>query len=170
MSAEQTKDFPEQQATEQPTLEDAPFSALENSMMYFRETDKPREWKQEAMNSRVTSQMALRGAVYLFVVLAILTTSARLSRAQVPSGGTVQNNPPAEKAQGDRPDAQIQKDKTGAKQEVSVQDTGATFKVRVNMVQVRVVVRDSKGKPVESLDARRFSCVRPGKAAANHGV
>src|SRR5579863_1156805 len=35
------------------------------------------------------------------------------------------------------------------KQELSMQDTGATFKVRVNLVQVRVVVRDSNDKTVE---------------------
>jgi VWFA-related protein len=40
--------------------------------------------------------------------------------------------------------------------EVSVQDTGTTFKVRVNLVQVHVVVRDDKGKPVGGLRKEDF--------------
>ena len=41
-------------------------------------------------------------------------------------------------------------------QEVSSQDTPATFKVRVNNVLVRVVVRDSRGKVVPSLKKEDF--------------
>jgi len=41
-------------------------------------------------------------------------------------------------------------------QEVSTQDSPATFKVRVNNVLVRVVVRDSKGKVVPSLKKEDF--------------
>ena len=41
-------------------------------------------------------------------------------------------------------------------QEVSSQDTQATFKVRVNNVLVRVVVRDSRGKVVPSLKKEDF--------------
>ena len=41
-------------------------------------------------------------------------------------------------------------------QEVSSRDTPATFKLRVNMVLVRVVVRDAKGKVVPSLKKEDF--------------
>src|SRR5215471_14570422 len=41
-------------------------------------------------------------------------------------------------------------------QEVSSQDTSATFKVRVNNVLVRVVVRDSQGKVVGNLKKEDF--------------
>ena len=40
--------------------------------------------------------------------------------------------------------------------EVSSQDTPATFKVRVNNVLVRVVVRDSHGKVVQNLKKEDF--------------
>jgi VWFA-related protein len=40
--------------------------------------------------------------------------------------------------------------------EVSTRDTATTFKVRVNLVQVRVVVRDAKGKLVENLKREDF--------------
>src|SRR5262249_45694271 len=41
-------------------------------------------------------------------------------------------------------------------QELSSHDTPATFKVRVNLVLVRVVVRDSEGKPVGNLKKEDF--------------
>jgi VWFA-related protein len=44
----------------------------------------------------------------------------------------------------------------GANSEVSTQDTGTTFKVRVNLVMVRVVVRDSKGNIVSNLNKEDF--------------
>jgi len=40
----------------------------------------------------------------------------------------------------------------GPNEEVSSHDTPATFKVRVNLVLVRVVVRDSQGKVVSHLN------------------
>jgi VWFA-related protein len=49
------------------------------------------------------------------------------------------------------------------KQEVSMQDTGPTFKVRVNLVQVRVVVRDSQDKTVENLKREDFLLYDQGK-------
>jgi VWFA-related protein len=53
--------------------------------------------------------------------------------------------------------------KTENKQELSMQDTGATFKVRVNLVQVRVVVRDSSDKTVENLKREDFLVYDQGK-------
>jgi len=44
-----------------------------------------------------------------------------------------------------------------------MQDTGPTFKVRVNLVQVRVVVRDSRDKPVENLRREDFLLYDQGK-------
>src|SRR5216684_3189043 len=44
----------------------------------------------------------------------------------------------------------------GQNEEVSSHDTPATFKVRVNLVLVRVVVRDSKGKVVSNLKKEDF--------------
>jgi VWFA-related protein len=67
-----------------------------------------------------------------------------------------------------KPDAAVQAapDKTGTdtapapeqrpKDEVSTHDTPATFKVRVNLVQVRVVVRDDKGNLIPNLHREDF--------------
>jgi hypothetical protein len=112
-------------------------SALGMGTMYFTETDGSRERKHEVMNSRVTLQKILRHALPLLILFAILLTSARVSRAQAPSGAVGQDNPPGEKARGNPSETQIHNDKNEAKQEVSMQDTGTTFKLRVNLVQVR---------------------------------
>jgi hypothetical protein len=39
---------------------------------------------------------------------------------------------------------------------VSTEDTVSTFKLRVNLVQVHVIVRDSAGKAVENLYKEDF--------------
>ena len=47
-----------------------------------------------------------------------------------------------------------------------MQDTGTTFKLRVNLVQVHVIVRDSAGKPVENLRKEDFLVYDTGKLQA----
>src|SRR5271157_4120606 len=114
------------------------------------------------MNFKVTQRRAL----HLLMLLALLATSAAVSRAQDPSGAAGQGNPPAEKAQ-DHPTAtQTPKDTGAAKQEVSMQDTGTTFKLRVNLVQVHVIVRDSADRPVENLHNVDFQLFDNGKLQA----
>ena len=63
-------------------------------------------------------------------------------------------NPPA--ASPDSPTKSPQETPARDGQEVSTQDTPATFKVRVNNVLVRVVVRDSHGKVVPNLKKEDF--------------
>jgi len=63
-------------------------------------------------------------------------------------------NPPA--ASPDSPTKSPQETPAREGQEVSTQDTPATFKVRVNNVLVRVVVRDSHGKVVPNLKKEDF--------------
>ncbi len=53
--------------------------------------------------------------------------------------------------------------KTDAKSEVAIQDSGTTFRLRVNLVQVHVVVRDAKGNPVENLRKEDFLLYDQGK-------
>jgi VWFA-related protein len=100
------------------------------------------------------------------MLLAILAASAAVSYAQDSSGTTDQGNPPAQKTQGNPTETQTPKDNGAAKQEVSMQDTGATFKLRVNLVQVHVIVRDSAGKPVENLRKEDFLVYDSGKLQA----
>jgi len=118
------------------------------------------------MNSKVRQRKAYGHALHLLMLLAILATSARVSRAQDPSSAAGQGNPSAEKAQATPTEAQTPKDNPEAKQEVSMQDTGTTFKLRVNLVQVHVIVRDSADKPVENLRKEDFQLYDNGKLQA----
>ena len=55
------------------------------------------------------------------------------------------------------------KPKPDAGSEISQMDSAATFKVRVNLVQVRVIVRDSSGKPIDNLTRQDFLLYDQGK-------
>lgn len=58
---------------------------------------------------------------------------------------------------------QITANETKPEPELSSRDTGTTFKVRVNLVQVRVVVRDAKGELVPGLTKQDFEVYDQGK-------
>jgi VWFA-related protein len=64
--------------------------------------------------------------------------------------------PPSPTPSTDATTTQPQKSETEPKPQVSTEDTVGTFKLRVNLVQVHVVVRDSAGKPVENLRKEDF--------------
>ena len=59
--------------------------------------------------------------------------------------------------------SQTQKPEVEPKAEVSVQETTSTFKLRVNLVQVHVVVRGDKGKTVDGLRKEDFQLYDNGK-------
>src|SRR5579859_4409160 len=61
-----------------------------------------------------------------------------------------------EKAPPASPQESAPKSKPDAGSEISQMDSAATFKVRVNLVQVRVIVRDSSGKPIDNLTRQDF--------------
>jgi VWFA-related protein len=90
-------------------------------------------------------------------VLVLLTISAFLGRylsAQAPSAPQPAATPIAAAP---APAAAAQDSATQAKSaEVVTRDSATTFKVRVNLVQVRVVVRDENGKVVENLKKEDF--------------
>lgn len=88
---------------------------------------------------------------WLVVLVIVIAWAVKLC-AQEPTSSA----PPAASA---KPD-------TEPKPEVSTRDTNTTFKLRVNLVQVRVVVRDSKGKPIEGLKAEDFQVFDQGKLQA----
>lgn len=94
---------------------------------------------------------------------------ASISSAQADHGGTgaQSNNPPEASSKAkDTPDTAAAKQTTDAKEEMSSKDTGTTFKLRVNLVQVRVVVRDSKGNLVGGLKREDFQVFDQGKLQA----
>ncbi len=55
------------------------------------------------------------------------------------------------------------KPQSDTKSEISTQDTGTTFKLRVNLVQVHVTVRDGKGNPIPNLKREDFQIFDQGK-------
>ena len=95
-------------------------------------------------------------AVILFVGAACARAQEAGSGATTPQGDqkTNQANPPEQTEKTSRPDT---------KTEVATKDTNTTFKLRVNLVQVRVVVRDENGKPVEHLSREDFQIYDQGK-------
>jgi VWFA-related protein len=58
---------------------------------------------------------------------------------------------------------QTQKSSTESNSEAAGQDVGPTLKVRVNLVQVKVVVRDEKGQAVKDLQRGDFQVYEDGK-------
>jgi VWFA-related protein len=69
----------------------------------------------------------------------------------------------AGKTAADNPNTQSTKTTAETKTEVSSKDTGTTFKLRVNVVQVKVVVRDAKGNLVKGLKREDFLLYDQGK-------
>src|SRR2546427_9983289 len=91
------------------------------------------------------------------IILVVFACSLSLSAAQLPA----QSPPPPSPPQ----DVPAKTDSTAKSpaapaptqgEEVSTHDTPTTFKVRVNLVLVRVVVRDSRGKIVPNLKKEDF--------------
>ncbi len=68
-----------------------------------------------------------------------------------------------EKALPASPQEAAPKPKTDPGSEISQMDSAATFKVRVNLVQVRVIVRDPSGKPIDNLTRHDFLLYDQGK-------
>jgi len=68
-----------------------------------------------------------------------------------------------EKAPPASPQESAAKPKTDAGSEISQMDSAATFKVRVNLVQVRVIVRGPSGKPIDNLTRQDFLLYDQGK-------
>ncbi|GAC1671555.1 MAG: hypothetical protein PVS2B2_03060 [Candidatus Acidiferrum sp.] len=89
------------------------------------------------------------------MILQLFLLSARPLAAQEPAAATSPSN--NEKTQAAAPvPAKTQAGPGNAASELSTRDVSPTFKVRVNLIQVRVVVRDAKGKPVENLQKEDF--------------
>jgi hypothetical protein len=87
----------------------------------------------------------------------VLFLAGAVARGQSP-----QEPAPAKPAT-DTPTSQPTKAEAEAKTEVSVQDTGNTLKLRVNLVQAHVIARGNAGKPVEGLRKEDFQLYDNGK-------
>lgn len=98
--------------------------------------------------------------VFAFVFVCGVSFAYLLSasaRAQTQSSSPQAPSPPASQSE-KKPDSKAPND------EIVTHDTGTTFKVRVNVVLVRVVVRDAKGKVVENLKKEDFQLADNRKA------
>jgi len=118
------------------------------------------------MDGIVTQRNVPRLALPFLPLFLVLVLSTAVTRAQDSPAAAAQGNPPAEKTQGQPAETQTAKDEGAAKQEISMQDTGTTFKLRVNLVQVHVIVRDSANKPVPNLHQEDFQLFDNGKLQA----
>ena len=87
-------------------------------------------------------------------------------RAQETGTGAGSSAPTASSSQNSQgtaaPEAPA-KPPSDTKSEMSTQDTGTTFKLRVNLVQVHVTVRDGKGNPIPNLKREDFQLFDQGK-------
>jgi VWFA-related protein len=96
------------------------------------------------------------------VVFVVLFPWSMGTCAQEPASGTASPAKPATEASA----ASSATPENQPKAELSSKDTAATFKVHVNLVQVKVVVRDSNGKLVEGLKREDFLLYDQGKLQA----
>src|SRR3984893_4975250 len=91
--------------------------------------------------------------IVLLVFACCLSISANRLSAQTPAPATPSQDAPAKTdSTANPPPAPA----AGSNEEVSSRDTPTTFKVRVNLVLVRVVVRDQQGKIVSNLKKEDF--------------
>ena len=82
--------------------------------------------------------------------------AAQPSSATSSSASTPQSSPPS-------PPATPQTTNANAPEMSSQEDTSTTFKVKVNLVEVRVVVRDAQGNAVGNLQKEDFQLTDNGK-------
>jgi VWFA-related protein len=97
-----------------------------------------------------------RWAALLGAVL-FLSASPRLGAQDAPAA------PSSQGTQGTTASGASAKPQSDTKSEISTQDTGTTFKLRVNLVQVHVTVRDGKGNPIPNLKREDFQIFDQGK-------
>ena len=104
------------------------------------------------------------GRVAVLVVLAALAAAVRSQDNAPPANPQKSSDTPAPQAA--KVSADKKPDNSDNKAELSSRDTGTTFKLRVNLVQVRVVVRDKQGQLVEGLKKEDFLLYDNGKLQA----
>jgi VWFA-related protein len=100
------------------------------------------------------------------VTVALLAGSRPLLGQESPANGTGAPKPPANSAESSPQKVsglQTSTAKNDPNAEVTIQDSGTTFKLRVNLVQVHVVVRDAQGNPVGNLQQDDFQLYDQGK-------
>jgi VWFA-related protein len=112
------------------------------------------------MNLLLRYRNPLRPAILTCLCFLVLTTAPAVS-SQDP--GAPGNPSAAEKTQSPASPDPAAKAKSDSASEISQTESAATFKVRVNLVQVRVIVREPSGKAVGNLTREDFLLYDQGK-------
>jgi VWFA-related protein len=113
---------------------------------------------REGMSSRLLPRNPLCRSVLWLACSILLPVLIPPARGQDSAPASAQEKPPPT-----NPSEAAPKPKADAGSEISQMDSAATFKVRVNLVQVRVIVRDSSGKPINNLTRQDFLLYDQGK-------
>jgi hypothetical protein len=100
--------------------------------------------------------------VRMSVIGAVLAGLLPLN-GQQPAGGATQDPSATSEAKQNATSSSAPSTKNDPNAEVTVQDSGTTFGLRVNLVQVHVVVRDAKNNPVANLKQEDFQLFDQGK-------
>ena len=111
---------------------------------------------REGMSPRLLYRNPLCRRVFWLALTIFLSAVIPSAHGQDPGPAAAPEKPPPANPQDAKP-------KADNASEISQVDSAATFKVRVNLVQVRVIVRDSSGKPIENLKREDFLLYDQGK-------
>jgi len=113
---------------------------------------------REGMSLRLLYRKPLFRRLFWFALSFFLPFLMETARGQDSTPAATPEKPAPPVSQESAPKA-----KSDAGSEISQMDSTATFKIRVNLVQVRVIVRDSSGKPVDNLTREDFLLYDQGK-------
>lgn len=118
---------------------------------------------REGMNPRLLFRTLLRRRLSCVSLLIFLSVLPRPLRAQDAPSVPATSPPATGKAPPGTPQEAPPKPKADTGSEISQMDSAPTFKVRVNLVQVHVIVRDSSDKVVGNLTRQDFLLYDQGK-------
>lgn len=113
---------------------------------------------REGMSSRLLCRNPLCRRVFWLAWSILLPLLIQSARGQDSAPATTPQQPPTANSQDS-----ASRPKVDSGSEISQVDSAATFKVRVNLVQVRVIVRDSSGKAIDNLTRQDFLLYDQGK-------
>jgi VWFA-related protein len=113
---------------------------------------------REGMSPRLLYRNPFCRCIFWFALSIFLPLFLQPANGQDSSPASAPEKPAVASPQESAP-----KPKADAGSEISQMDSAATFKVRVNLVQVRVIVRDASGKPIDNLTRQDFLLYDQGK-------
>jgi VWFA-related protein len=113
---------------------------------------------REGMSPRLLYRNPFCRCIFWFALSIFLPLFLQPAYGQDSTPASAPEKPPAAS-----PQESVPKPKADAGSEISQVESAATFKVRVNLVQVRVIVRDPSGKAVDNLSRQDFLLYDQGK-------